>query len=164
MARYKWTRPKLQAAELVAQGELTVVEIAGEIGVSFQAIYNWLKHPAFQAKIDERIAEIGASVNRRKISRIDQRIEAYNRVWIKLEKLIERRLEEICVEAAVKELRDLGKQAAQELGQWQDRVTFKSQPTDEPTLSPEQASAALDAINGCDPEHASDSSDPAPDA
>lgn len=197
MPKFGWSKARTDAAKLFAEGELNAVQIASAVGVTFQAVYQWLKRPEFQARIDEEVAVIKLALGRRKISHVEQRVSSQNCRWLRCHQVINERaddpvhadipgwrtgllvhtrkaigfgekssfVDEFTLDTGLlKEMRELEKQAAQELGQWQDRVTVKSQPTDEPTLSPEQASAALDAINGCDDQPASDSSDPTPDA
>lgn len=59
-----------------------------------------------------------------------------------------RTIEEFTLDTGLlKELRELEKQAAQELGQWIDKTAVQTEPTDGP-IDPAAAEAALRALNG----------------
>jgi len=69
---------KLLAIQLLVDGELPKTEIARKVGVSRQAIYNWLDDPEFKAELDRRIQQRKVLVE--KI--IDSKLEdAVTKLW-----------------------------------------------------------------------------------
>jgi len=62
---------KILAIEMLVDGELTKVEIAKRIGVSRQALYNWLDDEEFRAELDRRLQGIKSFVQKR----IDAKLE-----------------------------------------------------------------------------------------
>lgn len=55
--RWEWTRQREIAARMVAEGSLTAIQIAKEIGVSRETIRFWKRSPQFQAQVNAYIEE-----------------------------------------------------------------------------------------------------------
>ena len=91
MTEFKWDANRTTAAQLLAEGELGIEGIAEKIGVTRQAIWLWRKIPEFTARVDEIIAELDAGVRRLAICRPERRIDRLNRVWIKMQRVINER-------------------------------------------------------------------------
>jgi transposase-like protein len=71
MSGFRWTKQTIQAARLVADGRLTEVEIAVEIGISDRQLRRWKHIPEFQSDVrkqQEDFRELLLAYSRRKIS------------------------------------------------------------------------------------------------
>ena len=91
MDAFRWTEKSIEAAKLIANGELTFGEIAAQVGVTPQGLWLWRKHPEFAAKVDEHIEEIRIALSRRAISFVERRVASLNTRWLKLHRVIEER-------------------------------------------------------------------------
>jgi len=144
----------LQAAQLIAEGELTFDQIAKEVGFAAVTIKKrWNKHPEFRAKVAEIIADLAAKIHDYGLARKDRRVKAMDDRWKLLKQVIAERaataepdvpgdktgllvteqksigggedaekVKEYRVDAALlRELRELEKQASQEMGQWTEK-------------------------------------------
>jgi hypothetical protein len=67
--RFAWTGPRSEAAQLLAEDELTDEEISAKVGVDRTTLWRWRKFPAFQARIAELVEELGAVASRYAIGR-----------------------------------------------------------------------------------------------
>jgi hypothetical protein len=56
---FAWTGPRLQAAQLLAEGELTDKEVALKVVVDRVTLWRWRQHPAFQARVAATVDELG---------------------------------------------------------------------------------------------------------
>lgn len=155
MPGFAWDENKRRSAQLIAEGELSDQKIAERVGVTRQAIWLWRQEPEFMAEVDSAIERINTTLRRRAISHVERRVFALNDRWQRLHRVIEERaadpsvaiaagggtgllcrtekavgtkvVEEFAVDVAVlKELREIEKQAAQELGQWAERVDLNA--------------------------------------
>lgn len=88
---FAWTKPRLRAAELVAEDGLTDEEIAAEVKVSRSTLNRWKQHPDFEAKVDEFIAALERAARRRAIARRDKRLAGYDERRRRMLDLIEAR-------------------------------------------------------------------------
>lgn len=151
MTVFEWSRGRLEAAQLIAYGELSQDEIAARLQITRRTLYEWRQEPDFAARVDEVVGEIKAVLNHLAISHVERRIDRLNRDWLKLQAVINARAaspemvgvpggdtgllvrtvkgvgsgDNFCLVylyrvdvALLHELRELEKQAAQELGQW----------------------------------------------
>lgn len=149
---FLWSNASTEAAQLLAVGELTNEEIAERVGVHTSTLWRWRKNAAFSARVEEHLEEIRAEIRRRGIGVVERRVDAFDRLWNKLHRVIADRaddmkgvpggstgllvrkfktlgsgenaktVEEYAVDTGlISEIRELGKQAAQELGQWVNR-------------------------------------------
>jgi hypothetical protein len=51
MPRFQWTKQTIQAARLVAEGRLTELEIAFEVGISDRQLRRWKHIPEFESDV-----------------------------------------------------------------------------------------------------------------
>jgi hypothetical protein len=80
-----------QAANLLAQGELTHQEVADRVGIARSTLALWRKHPGFAARVEELRAEIGAEVRRIGVADYLMRVRALNDRWGRLRRIIDDR-------------------------------------------------------------------------
>jgi hypothetical protein len=151
---FEWDARRERAALLLAEGELTDVEVAAEVEVTDRTLRNWKAVPAFAARVKQLVAELGAVAQRKAIGRRARRLAALDDRWQRMKAVIAarademkdlpgggssgllvktvksigsgdnaREVEEYAVDAALlREMRELEKQAAQETGQWAEKV------------------------------------------
>lgn len=94
MADFTWTEDQIEAAQLIADGNLTIVEIAEKFGVTRQTIYNWKQIPEFASRIEEHLEEFRQEIRRRGLASREKRIAALNDRWKRLQRLIEARADD----------------------------------------------------------------------
>lgn len=148
--RFQWSARREQAALLLAQDELTDVQIAEAVTVSRAQLARWKQHPVFQSRIQEHLAAWKAKVLQKGIAARERRIDALNhRHKLMLQVIAERAVspdlqevaggktglivkqvkpsggnyfEEFAVDTGLlRELRAHEQQTAQELGQWAEK-------------------------------------------
>jgi ParB-like chromosome segregation protein Spo0J len=154
MADFKWTEPAELAAELVAEGELSLDAIAERVGVARSTLRRWRQHPQFNARVDEALAGFRAAIRSNGLAVRERRVKALNDRWKKLLQVVEERavdparqnvpggksgllvhnvkgvgkgddfrvidLYEVDT-GLLRELREIERQIAQELGQWTEK-------------------------------------------
>ncbi|HEU4752053.1 MAG TPA: phBC6A51 family helix-turn-helix protein [Armatimonadota bacterium] len=155
---WRWNKQREHAAALVARDDLTDVEIANEVGIGKATLERWKAVPEFQARVEEHVTAFRALVRRRGIAVLENRIQAQQDRWERMQAVIHERAAEMDGEVAgggsgllvrqyktvgsgddaelvreyhvdtglLRELRELEKQAAQELGQWTERQDLTS--------------------------------------
>ena len=84
-------RKQIQAAQLIADGDLTYQEIAKEVGVDNDTITNWKKKPEFLDRIDKIRADYAQAVRARGIAVREKRVEEANRRHRLLQQVIDER-------------------------------------------------------------------------
>ena len=62
------TKRQLEAARLIAEGRLTLDEIAAQCKITRQTIHNWKKQEEFQKAIDDFTAEMKKDIERKLMS------------------------------------------------------------------------------------------------
>lgn len=153
-SEFQWANDSTDAAQLLADGNLTDVLIAEKIGVARSTLSRWKTHPEFQARIDEILEAYRVETRRLGLSNRDRRIRAINDRWNRLQRVLEDRADDQSLKdvpggstglivhdikgvgkgedfqlvdlysvdtATLRELREMEKQAAQELGQWVEK-------------------------------------------
>jgi hypothetical protein len=88
---FRWNAAKARAALSTAEDTLTDHQIASEAGVSRSALAMWRLHPAFKARVDSHIAEISERIRRHGIAVADRRIQALQRRWELMNRVIDER-------------------------------------------------------------------------
>lgn len=91
MAGLKRTVKTELAAQLVAEGQLSEVEIAKEVGVALATIYNWKKLPEFRAMAEEFLSAFRDRIRRKGIAVLERRVQRLDRRWEKLHQVIDER-------------------------------------------------------------------------
>lgn len=156
---FVWNTFKDKAALLLAEDELTDEVIAGQCGVSRQAMAAWKLHPDFQERITDHITAARKVVLNSGIGLVQNRVKAYQDRWNRMKRvIIERAADPKMASIAggstgllvhdiksvgsgansrevdvyevdtglLKEMRELEKQAAQDLGQWTEKADVTS--------------------------------------
>ena len=137
-----------RAAVLIAEAEHSVAEIAKIMDIATSTIYLWRQNPHFIERIEVLRAEMRQAVREYGIAMVENRIKASHKRWQKMQRLIDARAEEhkdvpggdtgtlvrdvksigegATVElysfdaALMRELREIEKHAAEQLGQLED--------------------------------------------
>lgn len=106
-AGFVWDEVKLKLAEAVAKGDRSLNEVLTEFKIPERTFYRWKKHPEFQQKIDEIIADID----------IAQKAE---RIKI-AKKVIRQKLEQDKDKLSSKDLLDWLKYVGEEVGDYEPK-------------------------------------------
>jgi hypothetical protein len=75
----------------MALGELSLLEIAENVGVSRATLWSWKTHPQFKARVDDLVDAMHEAVKRWAIARVERRVEWLNRDWFRMQRVIEER-------------------------------------------------------------------------
>jgi hypothetical protein len=148
--KFRWDKRRLEAAHHVADGILSLDEIATRCGVNRRTLWSWKENPEFAAKVAELLEDIARQVYRCTITHKLERICRLQEWWdgcqaVKQERsqnpetiampggstgLIAREPKQCGTQtvyvgkfdaALVQQMRELAKQAAQEMGQWAEK-------------------------------------------
>lgn len=175
---FKWTRVTQSAAQAVADGRESDVEIIARFNVAERTFYNWRKHPDFVARVAGLVERTRLALQERGIAVKENRVDALvARQKLLLQVIAARaiehsaapggatgllvmqvkgigrgldfeRVEEYAVDTGLlHEMREIEKQAAIELGEWEERVTNTIEGT-LPDADLARAIAALAAAGG----------------
>ena len=79
MTPFSWDKRSVRAAELVAEGRLTGLRIAAEVGLSRQGLDRWKAHPEFKARVAAILDDYSAFLRRERLARWEAR-------WAELER------------------------------------------------------------------------------
>lgn len=104
---------------MFADGDLTDQEIAVKVGIGRMTLYRWRQFPEFKARIEEHLDAFRQEVRRLGLANRERRVRAVNTRWNRIHKIVDGQTDPD--PAMLKELRELEKQAAQELGQWTEK-------------------------------------------
>lgn len=91
---FRWTEASEEAAQLLAAGDLELIQIADKVGVTRWTIWNWRQHPDFIARVEQHLEEIRREIRRHGIAVLEQRVKALGDRWKRLERVIQARAEE----------------------------------------------------------------------
>ena len=156
MDPFPWTEQTELAASLIAQGNLSLEDIAARVGVVRRSLYAWRQNPEFKARVDSEIGEFRNEARRIGIATMERRLSALNDRWNRLRRIIEARADDpdmvgvpggstglVIIDqirgvgegenfrlistyavdtGLLREVREIEKQAAIELGQWQVKI------------------------------------------
>lgn len=140
---------KEAAAEMLVDGEFTFQAIANKVGVTLSTVWRWNQRPEFLAIVAERRELLRAKLRENGVSVRLDRIRALQDRWIRLRRIIEARAADPTMQKAaggdtgllvrkfvsvgrktvrqyevdtglLAEMRAIEKQAAQELGEWEE--------------------------------------------
>lgn len=93
MAEFYWTPKRDRAAELVADDVLTDEQIAAELKLHVRTLGWWKRAPVFQARVEERRKAIRAAIWAEGIANKQNRIDALNNRWQRMQQVIDQRAE-----------------------------------------------------------------------
>ena len=145
------TKQQIDAAALVAEDAQTDEEIAASVGVDRRTLTRWKHDEDFIAEVRRLIEEYEKQILHVGIAQRRKRLDALNNRWHRMQKVIEARavdpahavaaggdtgllvrdvkgaageiVEVFAVDTALlKEMRETEKQAAQEVGQWVEKI------------------------------------------
>lgn len=120
-------KPKQRRAAVVLANGGRNVDAAGAAKVTERTVERWRGESDFMAVVDALSAEIAAAVMTTGIASKRERLKAYNERWAVLREHVE---EDDGVNTYVaRELRELEKQAAIEVGQWEEKHEVSIVPT-----------------------------------
>lgn len=116
-AAFVWTKKRLLAAELLAEG-VSKLQVAEKIGVSRATLYNWLELPVFTDYIDTIIFDQGVANKKIRVAKMKSMLD-------KMEQVIEEKIKSLLrdptpefLKGIVNEYRELLKQIAIEKQEW----------------------------------------------
>lgn len=96
---FRWTEKAHRAAVLVAEDELSDVEIADVIGIGRTTLHRWKQHPDFRAQVAHRAEDIARSMLRLTIAKKHKRVKVLDDLHRKLLTVIDERAESYADEA-----------------------------------------------------------------
>jgi hypothetical protein len=85
--RFRWSKGKRKAAQLLAEDTLTEEEIAQELKISRRTLCRWKQHPEFAAQVRALVAQYGALAERFSIGRVARRLEVLDENWRAMQRL-----------------------------------------------------------------------------
>lgn len=88
---FPWREPQVEAAQLLAEDDLTDEEIAAKVGISRRQLTNWKQHPDFRKRIEEITARMGDAALRHGIARRNRRLRALDDRWRRMQQVIDER-------------------------------------------------------------------------
>jgi hypothetical protein len=91
---WTWNGKRLEAAQLLAEGELADEAIVAKCGVSRRQLLRWKAVPDFGSKVVELAGEIEAAVRRKGVCRKSHRLAALSDRWERLRWVIAERAED----------------------------------------------------------------------
>lgn len=145
--KFKWTLSKLQAARLIAEGQMADYAIAEKVNVNSVTIGRWKAHPDFRRKVVMYLNEINESVLAMGVANKSVRVGRLNERYNQIQEIVRERGESAEMQnvpggktgllvhdvkgaagvaydvykvdtALLGEEREIAKQAAVEMGQW----------------------------------------------
>lgn len=88
---FVWTKPRSDAALMLAEDEFSDARIAEKVGVTRRGLAKWKQHPDFTARIQEHVADLEASVKQFAIAKKRNRVARQNADWLRLQVVREER-------------------------------------------------------------------------
>lgn len=93
-AGFDWTPTSERAAQLLAAGELTTVEICEQLKICRTTLWNWRQYADFAARVEQHQEEIRVEVRRRGIGLLERRVASLDDRWSRLHRVITARAED----------------------------------------------------------------------
>jgi hypothetical protein len=91
---FGWSPARRAAAQLVAEGEKTLEEVAKTVKISLRQLLTWRQHPEFVAEVAAIEQHIGGVARRYALGQIARRVKAMNDRWLAMQRLIAARAKE----------------------------------------------------------------------
>jgi hypothetical protein len=88
---FDWTPKSEEAAQLLAEGDLSTTEIGERLDLGRSTLWRWRQYPEFAAKVEEIRETIRTEIRRHGIAVIEQRVAALHNRWKRLERVIRER-------------------------------------------------------------------------
>jgi hypothetical protein len=89
--QFPWSPASEEAAQLLAVGELSTIEIAEKVGCDRGTLWRWRQQAAFAARVEAHLEEIRVEIRRRGIGVVERRVASLDDRWKRLLKVIEQR-------------------------------------------------------------------------
>ena len=86
--KFLWDAKKTDAAQLLAEGNFNVEEIAAKVGVERTTLWRWQEHAEFAARVAKIEKRLGDLSMRRVIARRNRRLLALEDRWLKMQQVI----------------------------------------------------------------------------
>jgi len=115
---FRWTGAARKAAVLVAEDQISNAAISQACLISPRTLSTWKQHPDFRAEIEKHKLLTAEDINAFSIARKIERVRALDTIHTKLTGLVGTAKEPD--PAYLKEVREYQRQAAIEVGQWQE--------------------------------------------
>lgn len=90
-APFEWTKKRHLAAQLLAEDELSDIEIGTKVGINPRQLYRWRQHPEFAARVADIARKIGNTLLRISIAKRTRRVRTLEQRWLALQKVIAER-------------------------------------------------------------------------
>lgn len=94
MDTFRWTVQTERAAQLLADGKLTLGEIAEELDIDPKTLWNWRKESEFAARVEELLEAFRQEVRRRGIAVRERRLQVLDDTWDRLQRVIQERADD----------------------------------------------------------------------
>lgn len=91
---FGWTKPREEAAILLAENNLSDEAIAQRAGVTRRTLANWKLHPEFSARVGDHVGQIQVGMLRLAIAKKHKRLETLDAMHDKLLRVIDERAAE----------------------------------------------------------------------
>jgi hypothetical protein len=88
---FRWGKARLEAAQLLAEDELTDLEIAARAGVSDRQLRRWKQAPAFRARVEALARALGDAAARHAIGHKARRVRVQQDRWERLLRIVAER-------------------------------------------------------------------------
>lgn len=90
-ATWTWTGQREQAAALVADNTQSDEQIAAAVGITRMTLRRWRTHPAFEERVSALVDTFRTELKHRGIAERQNRVDALNDRWQKMQAVIEAR-------------------------------------------------------------------------
>jgi transposase-like protein len=85
--KFRWNADNRRAAQLLAEGKLTVAEVARKAKVNPKTLWDWRQEPEFAAYLKEMVAQYATLAERFSIGRVAKRVEVLDQNWRDMQRL-----------------------------------------------------------------------------
>jgi hypothetical protein len=85
--KFRWNADKRRAAQLLAEGKLTVAEVARKAKVNPKTLWDWRQELEFATYLQEMEAQYAAVAERFSIGRVAKRVEVLDANWRDMQRL-----------------------------------------------------------------------------
>ena len=141
MARFKWTAQAIEAVKLVAEKDMSISDIAQTVGADVDTVKKWTERVDFKQAVETFLEAVRQKLEKEGVRQKVNRLNSYNDRWRAMLNLIAARAADLADipggdtgmivrdykgnvpvykfdAALMKELRELEKQTAMEMGDW----------------------------------------------
>jgi hypothetical protein len=94
LGRFRWSADKREAAQLVAEDELTNDEIAARLKIGLRTLYDWKSNPLFDAEVQEIGEQAGTLILRYAVAKLARRLSFMDERYLSMKAVIAARAKE----------------------------------------------------------------------